>query len=121
MTPTDSSGLAKQATVIESPKTPTDNGELAKGAAASQSTKLPTAQMASPGTMPAKVTTSPRKQLSQWLIPGITVLLALLVLLLISTQWNWWVGWRTEQNTDDAYRSEERRVGKEWRTQGGAR
>jgi membrane fusion protein (multidrug efflux system) len=31
------------------------------------------------------------------------VLLALLVLLLISSQWNWWVGWRTEQNTDDAY------------------
>jgi len=37
------------------------------------------------------------------LIPGITLLLALLVLLLISTQWNWWVGSRTEQNTDDAY------------------
>jgi membrane fusion protein (multidrug efflux system) len=37
------------------------------------------------------------------LIPGITVLFALLVLLLISTQWNWWVGSGSEQNTDDAY------------------
>jgi membrane fusion protein (multidrug efflux system) len=44
-----------------------------------------------------------KQRVSRWLVPGITLLLALLVLLLISTQWNWWVGSRTEQNTDDAY------------------
>jgi membrane fusion protein (multidrug efflux system) len=62
------------------------------------------APTAAQGTMPGTAPISRGKQrVSKWLIPGITLLLALLVLLLISTQWNWWVGWGTEQNTDDAY------------------
>ena len=91
------------ATVLESQKTASDRGEPSNGPVVPQSHIPSSAQTAAQGTIPATVT-KPRTQLaSRWLIPGITLLLALLVLLLISTQWNWWVGWGTEQNTDDAH------------------
>jgi membrane fusion protein, multidrug efflux system len=104
MIPTDSSESAKKATVLEPQKTATDNGVPANRAAVTQSHTPSSAQPAAQGTIPGAVTISHgTHHVSRWVIPGITVLLALLVLLLISSQWNWWVGWRTEQNTDDAY------------------
>jgi membrane fusion protein (multidrug efflux system) len=104
MIPTDSSEPANKATVLQSQKTATADGEPTNRAALPQSQKSSSAQTAAQGTTPGTVTISRgTKHLSRWLIPGITVLLALLVLLLISTQWNWWVGWGSSQNTDDAY------------------
>jgi membrane fusion protein (multidrug efflux system) len=99
---TASSEPANQAAVLESKRMATDKPEPASGTAPSQS-QTPSSQTAAPGTVPATVAKPRPQHVSLWLIPGITVLLALLVLLLISTQWNWWVGSRTQQKTDDAY------------------
>lgn len=104
MIPTDSSEQANKATVLESQKAATGNGGPANRPAVSQPQKSSSVQTATQGTTPGAVAISQgTKPVSRWLIPGITVAFALLVLLLISTQWNWWVGWRTEQKTDDAY------------------
>ena len=42
-------------------------------------------------------------RLKQWLVPAIILLLAVGVVLLITTNWNAWAGGRTVQETDDAY------------------
>jgi membrane fusion protein, multidrug efflux system len=42
-------------------------------------------------------------KLKQWLVPGLILLMALGILVLITTNWNTWVSGRTEQTTDDAY------------------
>ena len=102
MTPTDSREPVNQVTVPESQKTATDKGQSANRAAAPQSQMPSSAQTPGQGAKTGTATISHGTQ-RPWLIPGITLLLALVVLLLISTQWNWWVGWRTEQSTDDAY------------------
>src|SRR5262249_24807430 len=89
--------------VLESQKTATDNNQPANRAAVPQSqipSAAPTPAQGTPGTV---AISRGKQHFQRWLIPGITLLLALLVLLLIATQWNWAVGWRTEQNTDDAY------------------
>ena len=91
------------ATLLDPQKTATHNAGPANRAAVPESHVPASAQTAPQGTAPATVTQPKTQHASRWVIPGITVLLALLVLLLISTQWNWWVGSRTEQNTDDAY------------------
>jgi membrane fusion protein (multidrug efflux system) len=102
MLQTNSSQPPNQAAVLESQKTASDRGEPSNGPVVPQSHIPSSAQTAALGTIPATVK-KPRTHLASRWIPGITLLLALLVLLLISTQWNWWVGWGTEQNTDDAH------------------
>ncbi len=42
-------------------------------------------------------------RLKQWLVPAIILLLAVGVVLLITTNWNAWASGRTVQETDDAY------------------
>jgi membrane fusion protein (multidrug efflux system) len=103
MIPTVSSEPTNQATVLESQKTAPDSGEPSNGPVVRQSQIPSSATTAAQGTISATVTKPRTQPASRWLIPGITLLLALLVLLLISTQWNWWVGWGTGQNTDDAH------------------
>ncbi|MBV9181616.1 MAG: cytochrome c biogenesis protein CcdA, partial [Acidobacteria bacterium] len=39
----------------------------------------------------------------QWLVPGLVLLMAMGILLMITGKWNRWVSERTEQKTDDAY------------------
>src|SRR5271170_5407596 len=41
--------------------------------------------------------------LKQWLVPTIILLLAVGIVLLITTNWNAWAAGRTVQETDDAY------------------
>ena len=42
-------------------------------------------------------------RLKQWLVPAIILLLAVGVVVLITTNWNAWAGGRAVQETDDAY------------------
>jgi membrane fusion protein (multidrug efflux system) len=42
-------------------------------------------------------------RLKQWLVPGIILLLAGGIIVLITTNWNAWAGGRSVQETDDAY------------------
>jgi membrane fusion protein (multidrug efflux system) len=42
-------------------------------------------------------------RLKQWVVPAIILLLAVGVVLLITTNWNAWASGRTVQETDDAY------------------
>src|SRR5580698_10855998 len=42
-------------------------------------------------------------RLKQWLVPAIILLLAVGIVLLITTNWNSWAGGRAVQETDDAY------------------
>ncbi|MGA2598084.1 MAG: HlyD family secretion protein [Bryobacteraceae bacterium] len=42
-------------------------------------------------------------RLKQWLVPAIILLLAVGIVLLITTNWNAWAGGRAVQETDDAY------------------
>jgi membrane fusion protein (multidrug efflux system) len=44
-----------------------------------------------------------RKNAKQWLVPGLVLLMAAAILLMITGNWNRWVSGRTEQQTDDAY------------------
>jgi membrane fusion protein, multidrug efflux system len=44
-----------------------------------------------------------RKNARQWLVPGLVLLMAAAILLMITGNWNRWVSGRTEQKTDDAY------------------
>src|SRR5689334_24844989 len=39
----------------------------------------------------------------KWLVPGLVLLLAVGILLMITGNWNAWASGRTEQKTDDAY------------------
>ncbi|MFZ0592035.1 MAG: biotin/lipoyl-binding protein, partial [Bryobacteraceae bacterium] len=39
----------------------------------------------------------------QWLVPGLVVLMAAGILLMITGNWNAWASGATEQKTDDAY------------------
>src|ERR1700728_1521552 len=42
-------------------------------------------------------------RLKQWLVPAIILLLAVGIVVLITTNWNAWAGGRAVQETDDAY------------------
>src|SRR5271170_7445092 len=42
-------------------------------------------------------------RLKHWLVPAIILLLAIGIVILITTNWNTWAGGRAEQETDDAY------------------
>ena len=43
------------------------------------------------------------KNARHWLVPGLVLLLAVAILVMITGNWNNWVSGRTEQKTDDAY------------------
>src|SRR6516165_7845609 len=50
------------------------------------------------------VTTRPwGRRFGQWVVPAITLLLAVGIVILITGNWNAWVGERASQKTDDAY------------------
>jgi membrane fusion protein (multidrug efflux system) len=51
----------------------------------------------------SKLNDALRKNARQWLVPGLVLLMAAAILLMITGNWNRWVSGRTEQKTDDAY------------------
>src|SRR5947209_3882333 len=51
----------------------------------------------------SKLNEALRKNARQWLVPGLVLLMAAAILLMITGNWNSWVSGRTEQKTDDAY------------------
>jgi len=61
-----------------------------------------------PNRMPDSKETPPQAQsfasrLKRWLVPAIILLLAVGIVVLITTNWNTWAGGRAVQETDDAY------------------
>ena len=54
-------------------------------------------------TPPPAPTLSSGSRLKRWLVPAIILLLAVGIVLLITTNWNAWASGRTVQETDDAY------------------
>ncbi|HEX4770828.1 MAG TPA: HlyD family secretion protein [Bryobacteraceae bacterium] len=53
--------------------------------------------------MPDSTDVTKRQRLRQWLVPGLVLLMAAAILLMITGNWTVWASGRTEQETDDAY------------------
>src|SRR5277367_4887555 len=64
---------------------------------------MPDSKEAPPPAPPPPQAPSLASRLKQWLVPAIILLLAIGIVILITTNWNTWAGGRAEQETDDAY------------------
>jgi membrane fusion protein, multidrug efflux system len=64
---------------------------------------MPDSKEAPTPTPPPPQAPSLASRLKQWLVPAIILLLAVGIVLLITTNWNAWAGGRVVQETDDAY------------------
>jgi membrane fusion protein, multidrug efflux system len=64
---------------------------------------MPDSKEAPPPAPPPPQAPSLASRLKQWLVPAIILLLAIGIVLLITTNWNTWAGGRVVQETDDAY------------------